>query len=1093
MYIADMMPRKFASVTVLVLLGHVHLAQIPFRFIANRGQWPEAVHFGARIPGGNMYIGSEGFHLVLYENEPDHVHSEAIHQESHGRVGRQREFVRSHYLLLELAGARLNQAKGITKAPEWYNFYLGRNRERWAGHVPAYRALLYADIYPGIDLQICSWNGGLKYDFRVSPGADPFHIRIRCAGAASIEQGRDQVIYHTAVGTVVEKLPEVYQYIGGQRVAVPCEYRRSGDEVMFHFPQGYDTCYELVIDPLLIFSTFSGSTADNWGSTATPGERGTLYSSGIVRYALGGTFPATPGAFQTEYGGNYDVALLKYDSTGQQLLYASFLGGSSNETSHTMVTDYNGDLLVMGTTSSDDFPTTEDVVQPDFEGGPFVFSDVIERYPFGSDIFIARISADGAQLKACTYLGGTDNDGLNAWPGPLTRNYGDEMRGDIITDSLGNVYICSVTASEDFPTLNGAFTDFSGLTDAIVVKLSPDLDQILWSTFLGGSQFDAAYSIQLDSAGNVLVAGGTTSDDFPLTPQGYQQVYRGNVDGWIARIDATGTTVTAFTYTGTHDYDQVYFLDMNKRNEVFVFGQTTGNIPVTPGCYHNPNSGQFIQRFSADLTTLIYSTVFGSGIGMPNISPTAFMVNDCNNLYAAGWGGFINSWRGYWPPISRTTGMPVTTDAYQQTTLGSDFYFLVLSEDASELLYATFLGGNQSYIHVDGGTSRFDKTGIVYHAVCAGCFGGYDDFPTTPGAWSRTNNSLNCNNAAFKFDLATLRARLRTNTVDFSTPGITQLCYPDTLRLENLSTGGEIYEWDLGDGTRHVLFTKESFLHQYQQEGVYTIKLKAIDLNTCTAVDSTWTVVRVFKNDASVQGDDHLCKGDSYRLTASGGVSYLWRSADGSFSSTLPQPVVEPSDTTTYFVSITDAEGCVLKDTVTIYVIPDIDLKFSYSFISDCFSRPQIHLKNHTDRKPDEMYFFDLGDGFITDLSEVVHMYNADNHYTIKLVGIKKTCLYERSVTIPVFTIRVPNVITPEASEGFNDTFVVQYGDAGHAPFDFDLTMSLVVVNRWGKTVYQSNDYRNNWSASGLEEGIYFYELKIGKDTTCKGWLHVIK
>jgi hypothetical protein len=843
----------------------------------------------------------------------------------------------------------------------------------------------------------------------------------------------------------------------------------------------------------LIFSTFSGSTADNWGSTATPGERGTLYSSGIVRYALGGEFPATPGAFQTTYGGNYDVALLKYDSTGSQLLYASFLGGSSNETPHSLVRDYNDDLLVLGTTSSANFPITAGAYQTAFAGGTPVFSDVIERYPSGSDLFVARISADGAQLKACTYLGGSLNDGLNAWPGPLTRNYGDEMRGDIITDSLGFVYVCSVTASADFPAVDGLARPFAGNTDAVVVKMAPNLDGLVWASFIGGNDYDAGYSIKLDSLLNIIVSGGTTSADFPVTPTAYQPAYAGNVDGWIAKISPSGQTILAATYTGTQEYDQVYFVDLNAQNEVFVFGQTTGPIPVTPGVYHNPNSGQFIQRFTPDLSGLIYSTVFGSGIGMPNISPTAFMVNQCNNVYAAGWGGVINSLRGYWPNTSRTTGMPVTPDAIQTQTNGSDFYFIVLTEDADELLYASFLGGPQTWVHVDGGTSRFDKTGIVYHAVCAGCFGGYDDFPTTPGAWSNTNNSLNCNNAAFKFDLATLRARLQTNTVDFSMPGINQLCYPDSLRLENLSTGGEVYEWDMGDGTRFTRFDKSSFLYQYQQEGTYVIKLKAIDLNTCTAVDSAQTVVRVFKNNAWVQPDDNLCYGSSYQLQASPGFSYQWISEDGTFISTLPEPVVAPLDTTRYFVTIISPDGCVKRDTVKINVIPEIKVKMHYELLTDCFSRPLLLVRNETEKKPDEEFYFDFGDGVTSSLSEVVHHYEQDGHYTIKLVGIKEGCAYQTAINLPIFLIKVPNAITPEDSPGYNDTFFIQYGADGSSPFNYNIPVSLKVFNRWGYKVYESADYRNNWSGQGLEAGIYFYELRIGSVGVCKGFVHVIK
>ncbi len=1071
--------------------GH---GQMLYRFIENAGQWPEDVKFAARVPGGNLYARASGFELVLFEENLRHTHAEAnlLQEESDGRK-RPSPAVNAHSLHIEFVGGQTGMVYGLEQLPEVYHFFQGRNPQQWRSGVSAWRSLYYQNIYPGVDATVTSAGTNLKYDFRVAPGAPTSVIGIRYQGASKVELRQGNLYIATSVGELIEKRPYAYQYINGTKTEVPCRYAMMQDRITFEFPRGYDSCYELIIDPLLIFSTFSGSTADNWGSTATPGERGSLYSSGIVRYALGGTFPVTAGAFQTDYGGNYDVAILKYDSTGSQLLYASFLGGTSNETPHSLVMDYNHDLLVLGTTSSADFPVTAGAYQTTFAGGTPVFSDVIEQYPSGSDLFVARISADGSQLLASTYLGGSLNDGLNAWPGPLTRNYGDEMRGDIITDTLGYVYVSSVTASPDFPVTGGLGRTFGGLTDALVLKITPQLDNLVWSSFLGGSDYDAAYSIKFDTLYNVVVAGGTTSADFPVLPTAYQPGYAGNTDGWIAKISHTGDLLISSTFTGTSAYDQVYFLDLNSRDEIFVFGQTTGAMPVTPGAYNNPNSGQFIQRFRPDLSALVFSTVFGSGIGVPNISPTAFMVNQCNNIYVSGWGGFINSLRGYWPSVSRTTGMPVTPDAFQPVTQGSDFYLMVLTEDASELLYATFLGGPQTSVHVDGGTSRFDKSGIVYHAVCAGCFGSFDDFPTTPGAWSNTNNSANCNNAAFKFDLATLRARLQTNTVDFTMPGINRLCFPDTLRLENLSTGGEYYEWDMGDGTLLTRFDKESFLYQYQQEGTYVIKLKAIDLNTCTAVDSTQTVVHIYKNDGQAQTDDNLCFGSSYRLQASGGASYLWVSADSTFTSTLPEPLVTPTDTTIYYVTITDSDGCVKTDTVTIHVIPGIDLRMRYEFLADCFSRPSLLVRNETEAQQGETYFFDFGDGFTSELPETIHQYQQDGYYNLKLVGIKEGCAYETAVTLPFFVIKVPNAITPDDSPGFNDTFFVQYGDAGSTPFQFNIPVSVKIFNRWGFKVYESADYRNTWAGQGLDAGIYFYELRIGAYNSCKGWVHVMK
>ena len=631
---------------------------------------------------------------------------------------------------------------------------------------------------------------------------------------------------------------------------------------------GYDPCYELTIDPLLIFSTYSGSIADNWGSTATPAEHGNLYSAGVTSHInAGGSFPATPGAFQTNYGGLYDIGILKYDSVGKRLLYATYLGGDNSESPHSLVVNAKNELIVLGTTSSLNFATSVNAFDRTFNGG--VTANHVILFSNGSDIFVARFSQDGSKLLGSTFLGGSQNDGLNPTFGALTKNYGDELRGDIITDESSNIYVSSVTASNNFPMTKGRDSTYNGGdTDAILIKLSADLSSIIWSTYLGGSGTDASHTLKLDKDNGIFLAGGTTSANFPVKSSAYQPSQKGDADGWIAHIGNKGDTIYNATFTGTGSFDQIYFLDINETEEVYVYGQTSGDFPVTPGVYNNPNSGQFVQKFNSSLSTLIFSTVFGSGRGVPDISPTAFLVNECNNLYMSGWGGIVNIQTLHWQ--SNTRGMPITGDAFQSTTSGSDFYFMVLTDDGTEFLYGTYLGGTQSATHVDGGTSRFDKGGVVYHAVCSGCAAynssrhSTSDFPTSAGAWSRTNRSANCNNAAFKFDLSSLKARLQSNSVKLNMPGLNKVCIPDTIVFQNFSTGGEIFEWDLGDGTRIVKPDTSMVMHRYKAPGRYAVSLKAIDPGTCKVKDSASVRVDIFIAQGEVQDDDALCLGSSY-------------------------------------------------------------------------------------------------------------------------------------------------------------------------------------------------------------------------------------
>lgn len=1093
--------RDYLSFLVLILVLPAHADNGPgLKFLENKNQWDRSIHFGVHVPGGNLFIDNEGFSLFLYDGQAmERYHDDQVPvDEATGRVPEDLK-IRAQYVTLSFPGATLSgNAIPFGRHKAYHNFFVGTDRNKWASKVASYSGVVYQNVYEGIDMKVYSLGRNLKYDFIVAAEADPSCVAVEYCGIDALEEGAD-ITMHTSVGDLIEKKPVAYQVIDGTKVYVPCRFRVHGQRLTFDFPGGYDPCYELVIDPLLIFSTYSGSMADNWGSTATPGEHGNLYSSGVTNQYAGntysGTFPATPGAFQADYGGLYDVGILKYDSTGQELLYASYLGGSNSESPHSLVMSDNEDLIVLGTTSSLDFATTGGAYDDSYNGG-LITSHVV-TYNHGSDIFIARISKDGTTLIGSTLVGGTSNDGLNPSGGPLTRNYGDQLRGDIITDEAGDIYVSTVTQSANFPVINSFDLSYNGgSTDAVVFKMKGDLTEMLWSTYIGGSGVDASHTIKLQDS-VLFVGGGTTSSDFPVTSGSYSSTFSGVADGWMAKVAIDGSSILNATFTGTTAYDQVYFLDLDSDGDVYVYGQTAGNMEISPGKFGVPNSGQFVQKFSNDLSTKFFQTVFGSGIGIPNISPTAFLVNECDNLYMTGWGGEVNYRLGFWH--SDTFGMPVSQDAFQKTTSGSDFYFIVLSGDATDFLYGTYMGGKSSKTHIDGGTCRFDKSGIVYHAVCSGCQafnqnGPSSDFPTTEGVWSNTNNSLNCNNAAFKFDLSSLKARILTNSVDFANPGLKSVCYPDSILFQNLSTGGEIFEWNLGDGTDIVKNDTSAFAHGYVSEGTYHIKLKAIDANTCVGIDSTMITLSVYDLKPVVQDDDNVCYGDSYKLKASAKGTFQWLDTLGHSIGNTPEVTVAPEDTTKYYVVITAPTGCTREDSVTLNVIPAISPSFDFERTSECFGRPALHLTNTTLGEEGDTFRWDFGDGTSDEQDDVVHAYEKDDNYDVRLIGTRASCPYEATLDIPVFTVRVPNIITPGVSEGYNDAFMVQFGDTlGVSPTDYGFRVQVVIYSRWGDLVYKSQDYHNDWRADNAASGIYYYDVTIADHGTCKGWVHVMK
>ncbi|HCK21444.1 MAG TPA: hypothetical protein DHW15_04570, partial [Bacteroidetes bacterium] len=219
---------------------------------------------------------------------------------------------------------------------------------------------------------------------------------------------------------------------------------------------------------------------------------------------------------------------------------------------------------------------------------------------------------------------------------------------------------------------------------------------------------DGAYSLKLNSSGHVIATGGTASSTFPVTAGYWMDSYSGgSADGWVAKLNGSGTILLQGTFAGTNQYDQSYFVEVDEEDHIYITGQTRGAFPVTADAYSETNGRQFITKLEPDLSTATYSMVFGSGAAGINISPTALLVDDCENVYVSGWGGSVN--QSYNPAVANTSGMTTTPDALDVTTDGSDFYFFVLEKNAENLLYASYFGGAGSNEHVDGGTSRFDK------------------------------------------------------------------------------------------------------------------------------------------------------------------------------------------------------------------------------------------------------------------------------------------------------------------------------------------------------------------------------------------------
>jgi gliding motility-associated-like protein len=863
----------------------------------NRGQWESEILYKIELGQGAMYVEKDGFTFDLHNlgEVIGHHHDDAQHKHEHDPD----EVVQRHAIFLKFENSSWSGTYKEDRLSSFYrSYFLGQDSSKWASQVYAIQYLRLHDFYPNIDLIVETKSDAIKYSFEVRPGGDASKIRAKYTGADGLAlDANEELVIHTRFGPFYDKNLSVWTVNEeGRTRSVKSAFELNGDLVSVLLPEGYDTTQLLVIDPELTFSSFTGSTADNWGFTAAPDQNANLFGGGIV---FGSGYPITAGAYDATFNGgegtfNIDIGISKFNAQGTALLYSTYVGGNRNETPNSIVANDQNELYVLGVTSSTNFPLAGTPVQPAFAGGTLTTQNALQFS--GTDLIIFKLNAAGTALLGGTYLGGSANDGLNL--SPLNYNYGDQFRGEIIVDDASNVYIASSTRSSNFPTPNGFDNTLGGSQDAVVAKFSPNLNTLFWSSYFGGSMDETGFAVQISSVGNVYLTGGTSSPSLGFSNGHINNFIGGISDGYIVQLNGNTSAPISGTYVGTNAYDQNYFVQLDLDDNVYVFGQSRGNMPISPGLYANPNSGQFIRKYNTALNTVEWNTVVGGGSGNIEISPTAFLVSDCDEIYYAGWGGQTN--QSSQATQSSTVGFPTTPDAFQQNTNGNNFYVAVLGENATTLNYASYMGGvTSSANHVDGGTSRFDKKGRIYHAVCGGCGGNANGFTTTPGVVSPQNQSNNCNLAAFKFDLGIIEAAI-------SAPD-PFICIPDPVNFINNSSNANSFLWLFGDGNSSTDFEPSHF---YTQPGTYVVTLIATDTIGCYEADSSLVEVVIGLFDgAVVQPPNPVCPGEAYQLEASGGSVYAWTPAQFLDDSTSATPIAMVDQTTVFTVIISDSCG----------------------------------------------------------------------------------------------------------------------------------------------------------------------------------------
>jgi Beta-propeller repeat len=659
-------------------------AHLPLSFEANHGQADALVDFIAHGNGYTVLLTRGEAMLAMPRSSPAAASGAELAAEETSTV-----------VHMQLRGAAAQpEAAGREQLPGTANYFRGNDPSRWHTGIPTYAHVEYLAVYPGIDLVYHANQGQLEHDFVVSPGADPKAIHLGFGGAEKVElNDTGELVVHVAGGQLRQAPPVIYQDgpRGPQPVAGGYVLNELG-EIDFAVST-YDETRPLVIDPVLVYSTFLGASGGDIGVQIAVGAGGDAYVTG---YTGSPDFPVTPGAVQTlRRGGDFDAFVAKLNPTGTALVYSTFLGSANDDRGVDIAVDAAGNAYVTGSPGFSDFPTTPGALQRELIAN--------------ADGFVAKLDPTGTTLVYSTFLGG-----FFAQPSAIA------------VDGAGSAYVTGNTRSDFFPTTPGAFQlDLKGGQDAFVVKLNAKGTARVYSTLLGGT-FDAEFGsdvasdIAVDGAGNAYVTGYTPSPDFPTTPGAFRRTGGGlSLDGFVAKLNATGTALVYSTFLGGMGSDLATSIALDPDQDAYLAGWTTSpDFPTTPGALQPTHAPVGIDVFVTKLNPAGTGPVYSTVLGATNVRTTSSVALDAaGNAYVTGT-AFANDF-------------PTTPDALQRTGVGTEPFVVKLNATGTALVYSTFLGGSRQ--DTASGLA-VDRTGNAYLIGSTSSA----DFPTTPGAFQRT-------------------------------------------------------------------------------------------------------------------------------------------------------------------------------------------------------------------------------------------------------------------------------------------------------------------------------------------------------------------
>ncbi len=707
------------------------LAKVPMSFEVNHGQTDKRVQFLSRGAGYTLFLTRDSAVLALPvpSSKPAKTASNKTSAHPLPYVGSNTQFdvpdqgaPRAESVLnMHLVGANPQaRISGLGKQLAQTNYFIGNDSAQWHKNVSNYEKVQYSAVYPGVDLVYYGNQKQLEYDFVVSPGADASAIALSFGAGPdgskhiplSVNHDGDLVAALEG-GAVSFHKPIVYQTTGSTKTSIDGRYLLQVDGRVGFQLGAYDHSKQLVIDPVLSYSTYLGGSSDDIAYGICYGVRfGQPILVGSTRSA---DFPEIKNLYT--YGGARDIFVAKYNPALTQLIFATYIGGSNDDVPSQVVQDVYGDIFLVGYSLSTNFPVRGPVFQKTFKGGSVT-----------GDAVVVEVESAGFYLEWSSYLGGSS----------------DDQAFGVAVDTPGNVFVSGHTTSTDFPVTAGAYQttcpvdSTGGCSTSFVTEVNPTGKALVYSTYLGGSGGlgETAYGIALDANDDAYLSGITGSPNYPTSANAYKtqcgsdSLCNGTYDGFVTELNSTGTKVLASTFLGGSNFDYTAGIVV-KPTAIYVSGSTvSSDFPTTANAAQKTYGGASagcvvstgtcgdatVSKLNTALTALQYSTYLGGSL---DDNPGMSMAVDTNGyMYVAGQTAS--------PNFPQVNPMQATYGG------GSSDAFLTQLTPTGGFGYSTYFGGNgedfayrialdpTNNVYITGGTLSTNLP-VTQHAVQPTC------------------------------------------------------------------------------------------------------------------------------------------------------------------------------------------------------------------------------------------------------------------------------------------------------------------------------------------------------------------------------------